>query len=117
MAENYILFAIWLVFLVLYLVLSRSPLLNKPENVLVDYDDYVIARTNKLTMLFGGNRIKLVKNTIVKIQRSENSYIRFIKVDKSVISLWVPKHFIEEMFERAKVLFPDALVVELKTEA
>lgn len=116
MDENYILFVIWLVFLVVYLFLSRSNLLNKPENVLVDYGEHVIARTNKLTMLFGANRIKLVKSQIVKVQRTETSYISFIKVDKSVTSLWVPKRFIDNTFERAKMLFPEAKIVDLNTE-
>jgi len=116
MIENYILFSIWIVFLAIYLFFSRSGALNKPENVLIDYGDYVIARTNKLTMLFGGNQIKLVKDNVVKIQRAESSYIRFIKRDNSVISFWVPERYIVETFERAQVLLPDAQAANLKTE-
>jgi len=110
MDQNIIFFGIWILLIVVHVIFSRTRYFNAPENVLVEYDDYVIVRTNKITWLFGGNRIKLAKQDIKKIQL-DKTCLSFFNETRSVKDVWVAKSFAKETFERAKQLFPDAKAV------
>lgn len=110
--QNIVLFVVWIVLLIAHFIFSRTRYFNDPEKVIVDYDEFVIIRTNKITWLFGGNRLKLAKNSIEKIQLAGNC-ISFFSQGGNAKDLWVSKPFVEATFERAMLLFPNAVAIEI----
>ena len=97
---------LWAIVIV-FVVLNRSAKVNGADNVLIDNGDSVFFREVPISRIFKLRGKQIDKSTIVKVQQATRC-VSLIQGTGNAYDIWLPKKTVEEVSNKAQLLFPDA---------
>ncbi len=113
--SNYYFLGIWIGLLLLHYLFTRTRRFNNPLNTLEDCGDSVRIQASGYQFSIFHDPTCIEKKQVAKIQRSKSTVSLFTHGNNAV-DIWVVGKFNDELFERAKHLFPHAQVVEINSK-
>jgi ArsR family metal-binding transcriptional regulator len=88
--------------------IAKSNWLNSPDKVLVDLDENIGIKMGVISRLFNMSPLIISKNNIIKIQYAD--CISLFYASGHSIDIWPSNNELEEIFNKAKILLPNAEV-------